>query len=345
MSTYAVIGSGTWGSALARLISRQGHETRLWSYLESEHEQLKTSHKHPNLPGMVLPEDIFLTTSLEEAVQGAEVVLFVVPSPSLRDTVRKIRPYVTADMIFMVASKGIEQETGLLLTELVADELNHQEERDDWKIVALSGPTHAEEVSLDIPTTIVAASEDLALAERIQDDLMSETLRVYTNTDIRGVELCGALKNIMALAAGISDGLGYGDNTKAALITRGLAEMTRLGLAMGCTEQTFGGLAGLGDLVVTATSTHSRNMTCGRLIGQGLSPAEAVKKVGQVVEGINAIKPARMLARQTGVEMPITNTINEVVFHDLDPRRAVLDLMQRDKKAEIPYSLLEDSTS
>lgn len=341
MTKFAVLGSGTWGCALARLLSRRGHETWLWSYTQEEYETLKTSHRYPNLPGVVMPEEIHYTTSLEEACSQGESVLFVVPSPAIRSTAHKIRPYIRPDQTFICASKGIEKETGMVLTDVIVDELGQEEKMDEVKICALSGPTHAEEVGLDIPTTIVAASEDHETAEQVQNDMMSPVMRIYTNTDIKGVELCGALKNIIALAAGISDGLGYGDNTKAALITRGLTEMTRLGVAMGSLAETFGGLAGLGDLVVTATSSHSRNMTCGRLIGKGLSTEEAVKKVGQVVEGINAILPALSLASQYDLEMPITEAVHAIIYEGKEPKEAVNELMVRAKKPEIPAYLLD----
>ena len=252
----------------------------------------------------------------------------------MRSTVALAASYVSEDQIIVDVAKGIEPDTLFTLTEVIYDELNKHKDLKDLRIVALSGPTHAEEVTLDLPTTIVSASKDLEAAGIVQNVFSNNSMRVYTNTDIKGVEICGALKNIIALASGISTGLGYGDNAKAALITRGMAEIKRLGLAMGCEETTFSGLAGVGDLIVTATSMHSRNNRCGLLIGQGHEPKEAIKEVGMVVEGINAIPAAMELMDKYEVEMPIVSAVNDIINNGADPLNTVNRLMGREKKME-----------
>ena len=305
MTKIGVLGAGTWGMALARMLCISGHEVTVWSALEREVEEFSAARRHPNLPGMVIPDEIVFTKQIEEVCRNKEILLFAVPSPFVRATARKAAPYITDDQIVVDVAKGIEADTRLTMTGIIADELKNPK----VKLVALSGPTHAEEVAKDLPTTIVSACEDLMAAERVQQVFGNTCMRVYTNEDVLGVELCGAMKNIIALASGAALGLGYGDNTKAALITRGMAEITRLGIAMGCKPQTFYGLAGVGDLIVTATSVHSRNNRCGLLIGQGVAPAEAVKQVGMVVEGINALPAAMRLAGEYGVEMPIVAAV------------------------------------
>ena len=280
-------------------------------------------------PDGCIPEKTVFTKQLEEACARKDLILFAVPSVFVRATARAAAPYLGGNRLVADAAKGIEPDTLLTMTEVIRDEL-----RNPAALVALSGPTHAEEVARDLPTTIVSASEDLKAAEAVQDVFMTPRFRVYTNPDVKGVELCGAVKNIIALAAGISAGLGYGDNTKAALITRGMAEITRLGVAMGCREQTFAGLAGIGDLIVTATSRHSRNNRCGELIGRGVPPEEAVRQVGMVVEGVNALPAAVALSRKYGVSMPITMAVSDVVRNGRSPGDAVMELMTRDRKAE-----------
>ena len=271
------------------------------------------------------------TKDIEMVCKDQDILLFAVPSPFVRATARKAAKYVQDHQIIVDVAKGIEADTLFTMTQIIADELKNPA----VKLVALSGPTHAEEVAKDLPTTIVSACEDLAAAERVQQVFGNTCMRVYTNDDVLGVELCGAMKNIMALASGVALGLGYGDNTKAALITRGMAEITRLGIAMGCKPQTFAGLAGIGDLIVTATSVHSRNNRCGMLLGQGVPPQEAVKQVGMVVEGINALPAAMRLAQKYGVEMPLATAVNEVVNLGADPKDAVAKLMSRDQISEV----------
>ena len=334
MSSIGVLGSGTWGTALARMLCNSGHEVTVWSISEEEVRNLSVTRKHPNLPDCVLPETIRFTHQIQEACQGKEILLCAVPSVYVRSTIRAARPYISSDQIIVNVAKGIEADTLMTMSEVIRDEIRKGGKEDGVRIVTLSGPTHAEEVAQDLPTTIVSACADLAAAEKVQDIFFNTCMRVYTNPDIRGVEICGALKNIIALAAGISAGLGYGDNTKAALITRGLAEIKRLGMAMGCREQTFSGLAGVGDLIVTATSRHSRNNRCGYLIGQGLPAEKAIQQVGMVVEGINALPAAIRLAEQYGIEMPITRAVDAVVAGKMTAADAVRMLMNRGKKRE-----------
>ena len=331
MTKIGVLGAGTWGMALARMLQLSGNQVMVWSALEREIDEFSLTRRHPNLPGMEIPEDLQFTKDIEEVCKDKEILLFAVPSPFVRATARKAAPYVQDGQIIVDVAKGIEADTLFTMTQIIADELKNPA----VKLVALSGPTHAEEVAKDLPTTIVSACEDLAVAERVQQVFGNTCMRVYTNDDVLGVELCGAMKNIMALASGVALGLGYGDNTKAALITRGMAEITRLGLAMGCKPQTFYGLAGIGDLIVTATSVHSRNNRCGLLLGQGVPPQEAVRQVGMVVEGINALPAAMRLAEKYGVEMPLAAAVNAVVNRGANPQDAVAKLMSRDQTSEV----------
>ncbi len=324
-----ILGAGTWGIALARMLCNAGHHVTVWSAIASEIDELRETRRQRNLPDMEIPEAISFTKDLETVCQEKDILVFAVPSVFVRPTARNASPYVAAEQIIVDVAKGIEPNTLLTLSEVITSEIPQA------KVVALSGPTHAEEVARDLPTTIVAAHRDVAIAKIVQHAFTNTVMRVYTNTDVKGVELCGALKNIIALASGISAGLGYGDNTKAALITRGLAEIERLGTRMGCSHETFAGLAGMGDLIVTATSRHSRNNRCGFLIGQGYRPEEAVRQVGMVVEGIHAIPAAITLARKYDVEMPIIEAIDQVINHGKDPSEAVRELMGRDTKAEL----------
>ena len=338
MKKIGVLGAGTWGMALARMLCVNGHEVTVWSALEQEIEQFSTTRVHPNLPGMVIPAEITFTKDMETVCTGKDVLLFAVPSPFVRTTARKAAPFIPQGQIIVDVAKGIEADTLFTMTQIIADELQDP----TVKLVALSGPTHAEEVARDLPTTIVSACEDQTAAEQVQDIFWGTCMRVYTNADVLGVELCGAMKNIIALASGIATGLGFGDNAKAALITRGIVEISRLGTAMGCREQTFGGLAGIGDLIVTATSQHSRNNRCGMLIGRGHAPAEAVKQVGMVVEGINALPAAMRLKAHYDVEMPIVEAVNTIVNEGADPMTTVRGLMNRDKKPELPHDAFQE---
>ena len=330
MERIGVLGAGTWGMALARILSNAGHQVTVWSALEKEVEEFSATRVHPNLPGMEIPKAIAFTKSIEEVCKDKEVLLFAVPSVFVRGTAKKAAPYIQDGQIILDVAKGMEQTTHLTMTQVIADELRNP----TVKLVAFSGPTHAEEVAKDLPTTIVAACEEVEVAEFVQTLFEGTCMRVYTNTDVFGVELCGAMKNVMALASGVASGLGYGDNTKAALITRGIAEIARLGIAMGCKMETFFGLTGIGDLIVTATSIHSRNNRCGMLLGQGVAPEEAVKQVGMVVEGINALPAAMELKEKYQVEMPLTEAVNAVVNLGASPLEQVQMLMHRQIKAE-----------
>ncbi|MBO4862285.1 MAG: glycerol-3-phosphate cytidylyltransferase [Firmicutes bacterium] len=335
MSSIGVLGAGTWGTALARMLCNSGHDVMVWSIIEEEVKVLSSERRHKNLPNSEIPEGIVFTNDLSEACRNRDILVFAVPSVYVRSTAASARPFIPDGQIIVDVAKGIEPDTLFTLSEVIRDEVRRDGKHDGIKVAALSGPTHAEEVALDLPSTIVSACEDISVAELIQDAFTNSCMRVYTNTDVRGVELCGALKNIIALASGISAGLGYGDNTKAALITRGLAEIERLGTAMGCAEQTFSGLAGIGDLIVTATSRHSRNNRCGYLIGQGYSPEDAVRQVGMVVEGINALPAAMRLAEKYSVDMPIIRVVDDIVKGNINASDAVALLMGREKKAEL----------
>ena len=332
MSDIGVLGAGTWGMALARMLCNNGHKVCVWSALSREVEDFSATRRHPNLPGMEIPQEIVFTGEISEVCKDRDILLFAVPSPFVRNTARLAAPYIRDNQIIVDVAKGIETETLLTMTGIIAQEIKNP----TVKLVALSGPTHAEEVAKDLPTTIVSACQDRTTAELVQNVFWGTCMRVYTNEDVLGVELCGAIKNVIALAAGIATGLGYGDNTKAALITRGMAEISRLGRAMGCREQTFVGLAGIGDLIVTATSVHSRNNRCGMLIGQGVPVEDAIKQVGMVVEGINALPATMALSQKYNVEMPIVEAAYQVVYGGVAPIDVVQQLMSRGKKPELP---------
>lgn len=330
MKTIGVLGAGTWGMALSRVLSNNGYKVTVWSALPQEIDALCATRKHPNLPGMEIPKEIAFTKDIQQVCKKKDMLLFAVPSPFVRSTARLAAPYVTQGQIIVDVAKGIEADTLYTMTQIIAEEIPAS----GVKLVALSGPTHAEEVAKDLPTTIVASCEDIEAAKQVQAVFDDTCMRVYTNTDVKGVELCGAMKNIIALASGVAAGLGYGDNTKAALITRGVTEIARLGTAMGCSAETFYGLTGIGDLIVTATSMHSRNNRCGMLIGQGFPVEEAIKQVGMVVEGINAIPAAMRLKEHYGVELPIMEKVHEVVAGEISPEEAVRELMDRKRGPE-----------
>ena len=336
MKRIGILGAGTWGMALARMLTVSGNDVLVWSAIEKEIDSLSTTRKHPNLPQMKIPEELRFTKSIEEVCTGKDVLLFAVPSVFVRGTTAKARPYIPDGQILVDVAKGMEPDTLYTMTEVIADELNRDGGPKNCRLVALSGPRHAEEVALDLPTTIVSACPDDEAARFVQDVFSNTCMRVYTNPDIKGVELSGALKNVIALGVGISTGLGYGDNARAALITRGIAEIARLGVAMGCNIHTFAGLAGIGDLIVTATSMHSRNNRAGILIGKGESPEQAVKEVGMVVEGINALPAAMELAAKYNVEMPIVQTVNAIVKEGMSASDALRTLMDRNRKNEMP---------
>ncbi len=325
-----VAGSGGWGTALAIRLLQNGHEVTLWSYCESESEQLAASGRNPFLPGVALPKELIYTSNVS-AAQDKDMAVFATPSFAVRSTAKAFSPFLRGDVLLVSVTKGIEENTGFRMSQIVAQETGKP-------VVALSGPSHAEEVCRGIPTGVVAACTEKTLAERAQAAFMSEQLRVYTCPDAVGVELGAAHKNVIALCAGICDGLGYGDNTKALLMTRGLAELARLGMALGASRETFAGLAGVGDLIVTCTSMHSRNRRAGILIGQGVGVQEAMQQVSAVVEGYYAASAAWKLAQKHGVDMPITRAAYEVLYENRDPREALHALMLRQKTTEAEYS-------
>lgn len=329
-----VLGAGTWGIALARMLCLKGHDIQVWSAVPEEIHELQMTRTHRKLCNMNIPGGIDFTSDIKEAVNDKDILLFAVPSVYVRSTARLVVPLYSGQVIVDVA-KGIETDTLMTMSEVIKSEIP------DATVVALSGPTHAEEVALDLPSTIVSACEDFSLAEYVQSVFSTSFMRVYTNTDIKGVEICGALKNIIALAAGIASGLGFGDNTKAALITRGLAEIEDLGLKIGCLSDTFSGLAGMGDLIVTATSSHSRNNQCGYLIGQGYKPNDAIKQVGMVVEGINVLPAAIQLSRKYNVELPLISAVNDIINCGIDPQAVVTQLMGRNFKSELRKPVLD----
>ena len=335
-----VLGAGTWGIALSRMLVNVGHRVTVWSAIGEEIDILSSTRRHPNIPEIDLPFQIEYTKDIKIACEEKDIIVFAVPSPFVRATAKKAAPYITDGQTIVDVAKGIEEETLCMMTEIIAEEINNPE----VSIVALSGPTHAEEVVRDLPTTIVSASKDIKSAEYVQSIFNTQCMRVYTNDDILGVELCGATKNIIALACGVAMGLGCGDNAKAAIITRGIAEISRLGAAMGCREQTFGGLAGIGDLIVTATSMHSRNFRCGILIGKGVPVDEAISQIGMVVEGLNALPAAIKLAKKYGVQMPIIEAVDAIVSGGVDISNVIRLLMTRDLKSEVGALSFEERT-
>lgn len=328
MAKISVIGAGTWSCALALLLSDNGHEIIMWSESEKKADEMRETRGYALLPDLKFPETVQFTTSYEEAVKGTEVIVIGVASPYVRSVSKGIAPFVTEDQVIVSVAKGIEDESLMFLDEQIKDEIPGA------RVAVLSGPSHAEEVSKRIPTTCVIGADDEATAKKLQDIFMSPVFRVYTSSDVKGIEFGGAVKNVIALAAGMADGLGYGDNTKAALITRGLAELTRLGVAIGAKPETMYGLSGIGDLIVTCASMHSRNRRAGILIGQGKSLDEAVEEVGMVVEGVYSAKAARALAKKYGVETPIVEEVNKILFENKPAEQAIKDLMLRDKRTE-----------
>ena len=327
-----VAGAGTWGTALGRILALKGTEVCIWSRFPEEADRLDRERRHPNLPGAVIPDSIAFTSDIQTASSGADYLLMAVPSVFTRETARDFAPYLGTDTILISAAKGIESGTLMLLTEVIGDELKTSGKNNT--VVALSGPTHAEEVARDLPTLIVCACEDPDAAVKVQQLFDGTCIRPYVNTDARGVQVCGALKNVEALAVGIARGLGYGDNTCAAMITRGMEEIRRLGLAMGCREKTFFGLAGIGDLIVTATSSHSRNNRAGYLIGRGKTVEEAVQEVGMVVEGMNALPAAIALCEKYRMDMPLIGSVRKIVTEHAQPSDVVKELMSRSLKME-----------
>lgn len=339
MYKIGILGAGTWGMALATTLSKNGNEVIVWSAVELEVRVYSLTRKHPHLPGMAIPEQIAFTSEIRNACEDREVILFAVPSVYIRNTARKAVQYINNNQIIINVAKGIENGTLFTMTQVIDEEFRKVDKCP--QIVVLSGPTHAEEVALDMPTTIVSSSKNRKCAELVQEMFMNTCMRVYTNHDVLGVELCGAVKNIIAIAAGMAVGLGYGDNAKAALITRGLAETRRLGVAMGCLEETFSGLAGVGDLIVTATSKHSRNYKAGYLVGSSVKPSQAIEEVGMVVEGVNALPAVIQLSAKYYIEMPIVEAVNAVFNEGTDVKELEKRLMQREMKSEFLKTRLD----
>jgi len=332
-AAIAVVGAGSWGTALAIVLADNAHEVRLWSHNEDQVKEINEYHTNKKyLPEIILPELIVGYASLSDALAGAETVILAVPTKAIREVLRKIRAVQAVPITIAHVSKGIEPDTLLRITEMIKEEMPKELLKD---VVVLSGPSHAEEVSLRHPTTVTVASDNMEAAEKIQDLFINHNFRVYTNSDVIGVEIGGALKNIIALAAGITDGLGYGDNAKAALITRGLAEIARLGTKMGANPLTFSGLTGIGDLIVTCTSVHSRNWRAGNLLGKGKTLEEVLDNMGMVVEGVRTTKAAYQLAKKYDVTMPITFALYNVLFNGKNPKDAVDVLMARGKTHEM----------
>ena len=328
MGKIGVIGSGTWGTAIAVLLYNNGHEVDLWSAIPAEIEEMQKTHKHKNLPEVTLPEEICYTADLKKAMEDKELLVMAVPSVFVRNTAKRMKEFCREGQIIVDVAKGIEENTLYTMSMIIKEEIPQCEP------AVLSGPSHAEEVSRGLPTTCVAGAHKKAVAEYIQNVFMSPVFRVYTSPDVLGIEVGAALKNVVALAAGIADGLGYGDNTKAALITRGIAEIARLGTAMGGKFETFCGLTGIGDLIVTCASMHSRNRRAGILIGKGYTMEEAMKEVQMVVEGVYSAKAGRALAEKYHIPMPIVEEVNRVLFEGKPAKEAVTDLMMRDKRIE-----------
>ena len=330
MARVSILGGGSWGIALAVLLHKNGHEITVWSALETEIEMLREKLEHKMLPGVRLSEDTVFTTDDREAVEGQDLLVMAVASSFTRRTAHRLSALVAPGQKILNVAKGIEEHTLMTLSEIIEQEIPQAD------VAVMSGPSHAEEVGRGIPTTIVVGAKSKETAEYIQNLFMNEAFRVYISPDILGMELGGALKNVVALAAGIADGLGYGDNTKAALITRGLAEIARLGMAMGGKFETFCGLTGIGDLIVTCASMHSRNRRAGILIGQGKTCDEAMSEVQMVVEGVYSAKAAMELAEKYQVQLPIIEQVNKVLFENKSAAQAMKELMLRDKKLEVP---------
>ena len=327
-----VLGSGGWGTALALLLLENGNDVTLWSYSEEESRKLSETRINPLLPDVRIPEEMKFSTDMA-CVKGCGAIVMATPSFAVRSTAAQLRELADEGTIIISVSKGIEKDTSLRLSQIIEQEVGGK-----CPVVVLSGPSHAEEVGRHIPTAVVAAADDEKVAEVVQDLFMNQRFRVYTTDDKIGTEICAALKNVIALCAGCCDGMGYGDNTKAMLMTRGMAEMARLGVALGGRKESFTGLAGMGDLIVTCCSMHSRNRRCGILIGQGKPVDEAVKAIGAVVEGYYAAANARALAQKAGVEMPIAQAAYEVLYENRDVSTVIVDLMSRSKRSEIEES-------
>ena len=324
----SVLGSGTWGTAVSVMLANKDMNVRLWSYFEEECREIETIRRHKFLKDVVIPDGIQVSTDMEQIIEGAQIIVLATPSHAIRQTARTLSKFIAEGQVVVNIAKGIEEDSLLTLSQVIREEIPGN------PIAVMSGPSHAEEVAMRLPTTNVAASEDIEVARFVQDVFMGENFRIYTSEDVLGVELGGSLKNSIAICTGIIDGIGYGDNAKAAVMTRGIYEIAQLGHAMGAKPETFSGLSGIGDLIVTCTSMHSRNRRAGILIGQGRTVTQAIEEVQMVVEGVRTAKAAHILSQKYGVEMPITKQAYAVLFEGKSPEEAVRDLMGRDKKHE-----------
>lgn len=330
MADIAFVGGGSFGTALSIMLAKKGYKINMWARDNQVVDDINEKRENfKYLPHVVIPSNIEAFSDLRKAIDTSKIVVIAVPSQAVREISKKVKEYIDSDTIIVNIAKGIEENSLKRLSVVIEEELPTN------PLVVLSGPSHAEEVALDIPSTVVVTSKNMEYAKKIQDIFMTSKFRIYTNDDLIGVEICGAVKNIIALAAGISDGIGYGDNTKAALMTRGMSEIIRVGLELGAKKETFSGLAGIGDLIVTCTSMHSRNRRAGILIGKGYTLEESCKEVGMVVEGVKACRAFHKLKEALGVSMPITDILYKVLFEGMDPKYGVYELMSRDKKDEI----------
>lgn len=330
MAKISVLGAGSWGMAISILLTKNGHDVTIWSFSKEEEEKLKKTRENENrLPGVILPDSVEITSDDKRAVYGADLVVVAVPSIATRSTAERFAVLLKGKRV-VTLTKGIEEKTLKIQTEILEEFLGH-----DTKIAVLSGPSHAEEVAILQPTVVVVGSKDKELAKYCQEIFMNEVFRVYISPDVVGIEIGASLKNVIALAAGMSDGLGFGDNAKAALITRGIKEISNLAIKMGGKAETLSGLSGIGDLIVTCESHHSRNRNAGFYIGQGMTAKEAMDKVSMVVEGVYSAKAAKALGEKYNLELPIIDAVNRVLFEDASPRKEVIDLMNREKKSEI----------
>lgn len=330
-----VLGAGSWGITLARLLNEGGNSLKLWEFFKDKAEQIRKNRENVDvLPGITISDEVVVTNDIEEAVKSSEMIVIAVPSHVMRDTIKMIKDLISEDTILVTATKGLEIHTGLTMSNVILDIIP-----DADKLVSLYGPTHAEEVSRRIPSTIVAASVDEDIAKEVQNIFMRDYFRVYTNTDLIGVELGGSLKNIIAIAAGGIDGMGYGDNTKGAVLTRGLVEITRLGVELGANPLTFSGLSGLGDLITTCTSKHSRNRYVGEMLGRGMSIDEILDEMNMVAEGVKTTKAAYQLSRKYDVEMPITEEVYKALYEGKHPKKVIYDLMTREEKSEEEFTM------
>ncbi len=329
MANLGVIGAGSWGIALSIVLADNGHDVKVWSLIEDEVRMLSETHEHKDkLPGVIIPDSVSFTTDFNEAISGKEMVVLAVPSVFIRSTAKQMAGFVEKDQLIVVVSKGIEEDTLMILSDIVEQEIPQA------NVAVLSGPSHAEEVGRHLPTTVVAGAKTKETAEKIQEYFMNQVFRVYSSSDMLGIELGGSLKNVIALAAGMADGLGFGDNTKAALITRGIKEISTLAVKMGARSETLAGLTGIGDLIVTCASQHSRNRKAGMLIGQGYTMQEAMDEVKMVVEGVYSAKAAYRLSEKYDVDMPIVKEVNDILFGGQPAKQGVVDLMTRNKKSE-----------